>query len=96
MLGDEANPLRSYLEITYPIREGIIENWDDMEALWAYTFHTKMGLPKDLSKHKILVTEAAMNPKKNRAMMAKMLFEKFGFGHVMFEMQAFLTLFAEG
>lgn len=96
MLGDEANPLRSYLEITYPIREGIIENWDDMEALWAYTFHTKMGLPKDLSKHKILVTEAAMNPKKNRAAMAKMLFERFGFGHVMFEMQALLTLFAEG
>jgi actin-related protein 2 len=88
--------LRSYLEISYPIREGIVDNWDDMEALWRYTFHTKMGLPKDLSKHKILVTEAAMNPKKNRAMMAQLLFEKFGFGHVMFEMQALLTLFAEG
>ncbi len=45
MLGDEANPLRSFLEITYPIREGIVENWDDMIALWDYTFHTKMGLP---------------------------------------------------
>ena len=65
MLGDEANPLRSYLEITYPIKEGIVENWDDMEALWRYTFN-KMGLPQDLSKHRILVTEAAMNPKKNR------------------------------
>ena len=45
MLGDEANPLRSYLEISYPIKEGIVENWEDMEALWRYTFHTKMGLP---------------------------------------------------
>lgn len=96
MLGDEANPLRSFLEISYPIREGIVENWDDMEALWAYTFHTKMGLPKDLSKHKIIVTEAAMNPKKNRAKMAQVLFEKFGFGGVKFEMQALLSLFAEG
>jgi actin-related protein 2 len=96
MLGDEANPLRSYLEITYPIREGIVDNWDDMEALWGYTFHTKMGLPKDLKNHKILVTEAAMNPKKNRAQMAKLLFEKFGFGAVKFEMQALLSLFAEG
>ena len=96
MLGDEANPLRSFLEISYPIREGIVDNWDDMEALWAYTFHTKMGLPKDLSKHKIIVTEAAMNPKKNRAKMAQILFEKFGFGGVKFEMQALLSLFAEG
>lgn len=67
MLGDEANPLRSFLEISYPIREGIVESWDDLTALWDYTFHTKMGLPKDLSNHKILITEAARNPKKNRA-----------------------------
>ena len=85
MFGDEANPLRSYLEITYPIREGIVENWDDLEQLWSYTFHTKMGLPKDLKDHKILITEAARNPKKNRAKMAEILFEKFGFGGVMFE-----------
>lgn len=96
MLGDEANPLRSYLEISYPIREGIVESWEDLEALWAYTFHTKMGLPKDLSGHKILVTEAARNPRKNRAMMAEILFEKFGFGGVLFEMQALLSLMAEG
>ena len=96
MLGDEANPLRSFLEISYPIREGIVDNWEDMEALWAYTFHTKMGLPKDLRNHKIIVTEAAMNPKKNRAKMAQILFEKFGFGGVKFEMQALLSLFAEG
>lgn len=85
MLGDEANPLRSFLEITYPIREGIVENWDDMIALWDYTFHTKMGLPQDLSGHSVLVTEAARNPKKNRAKMAEIMFEKFGFGHVLFE-----------
>ena len=62
MLGDEANPVRSYLEITYPIKEGIIENWDDLSELWEYTFHRKMNLPKDLSNHKILITEAAKNP----------------------------------
>jgi actin-related protein len=29
-------------------------------------------------------------------MMAEILFEKFGFGHVMFEIQALLSLMAEG
>ena len=70
MLGDEANPLRSMLEITYPISEGIVDNWDDMTALWEYCFHKRMNLPKDLGGHKILITEAARNPRKNRAKMA--------------------------
>ena len=96
MLGDEANPLRQFLEISYPIKEGIVESWDDLEALWGYTFHTKMGLPKNLSGHKILVTEAAKNPKKNRQKMAEILFEKFNYGSVMFEIQALLSLMAEG
>ena len=56
-----------------------------MIALWDYTFHTKMGLPKDLSNYSILITEAAMNPRKNRAKMANIMFERFGFGHVLFE-----------
>ena len=69
MMGDEANPLRSLLEIQYPIKEGIVESWEDLVHLWDYTFHTKMGLPKDLSDHKVLVTEAARNPKGNREKM---------------------------
>lgn len=96
MLGDEANPLRSYLDIQYPIREGVVENWDDMTALWDYTFHKKMGLPEDLSNHSVLLTEAARNPKKNKCKMAQVMFEKFGFGAVLFEIQALLSLMSEG
>jgi actin-related protein len=50
------------LEITYPIEEGRVNNWNDFEALWKYTFHDKMGISKDLSNKGILVTEAALNP----------------------------------
>lgn len=66
MFGEEANPYRGLLEITYPIEEGRVNNWDDFEKLWEYTFHTRMGIKGDLGGHKILVTEAALNPKKNR------------------------------
>lgn len=86
MVGDQANPLRSFLEISYPIREGIVESWDDMISLWEHSFHNKLGLPKDLSEHSIIITEAARNPRKNRAKMAQVMFEKFGFGNVLFEM----------
>lgn len=49
MFGEEAAPYRALLDITYPIDEGKVRNWDDFEALWGYTFHKRMGLPKDLS-----------------------------------------------
>jgi len=96
MLGDEANPLRSFLEISYPLREGIVENWEEMTELWKYSFHQKMKLPQDLGGHKILITEAARNPKKNREKMGEVMFEKFGYGGIMFEIQALLSLMAEG
>jgi len=70
MLGDEANPLRSLLDISYPIAEGRIQNWDDFTELWNYTFRTRMGLPEgDLKDYSIMVTEAALNPVANRKKM---------------------------
>lgn len=96
MFGEEANPHRALLEISYPIEEGRVTNWDDFEKLWSYVFHSTMGMPKNLADKKILVTEAALNPTKNREKMAELIFEKHGFGGCMFESQALLSLMAEG
>jgi len=96
MVGDEASPLRSFLEITYPLKEGKILNWEDMEALWDYCFDNKLKLPEDKKGHQILLTEAALNPVKNREKMGEIMFERYDFGGVMFEYQALLTLMAEG
>jgi actin-related protein 2 len=95
MYGDEAAPYRALLDIRYPIAEGKIQNWEDFSALWEYSFKQRMGI-KDLSDKKILVTEAALNPKKNREKMAEQIFEKHGFGGCMFESQAILSLMCEG
>lgn len=38
MVGEDASTLRSQLEISYPIENGIVRNWDDMCHLWDYTF----------------------------------------------------------
>jgi len=44
-----------------------------------------MGIKKDLSEKKIFVTEAALNPKKNREKIAELIFEKLGFSGCYFE-----------
>jgi len=71
MFGDEANPLRQFLKIEYPIAEGMVKNWDMFEQLWEYIFYKKLNLPEgNLGNHNILITEAALNPTKNREKMA--------------------------
>jgi len=34
MVGDEASIARSMLKISYPLENGIVKNWEDMEHVW--------------------------------------------------------------
>ena len=43
MIGDEVTPVRSLLELTYPMKEGIIVNDEDMALLWEYVLEKKLG-----------------------------------------------------
>jgi len=94
MVGDEAQKLRNMLQITYPLENGIVRNWEDIQYVWDYTFSEKLKIkPQDC---KILLTEAPMNPKKNREQMVQVMFEKYGFQGVYIGIQAVLVLYAQG
>ncbi|KAL8989826.1 MAG: hypothetical protein Q9177_001370 [Variospora cf. flavescens] len=94
MCGDEAAAARSMLQITYPMENGIVKRWDDMEHLWNYTFNEKMQI--DTTGRKILLTEPPMNPLKNREQMCERMFETYNFGGVYVAIQAVLALYAQG
>jgi len=64
MVGDEAAKLRSMLQITYPLENGIVRNWEEMEYIWDYTFHEKLKIAPNETK--ILLTEPPLNPIANR------------------------------
>ena len=96
MIGDEVVPVRSLLELTYPMREGIIVNDDDMATLWDYCIRKKLGIEGELKDRKILLTEAPSNPNENKKKMGEIVYEKMGFGCFNIEPQAKLTLFCEG
>jgi len=94
MVGDEASKLRTMLEVTYPLDNGIVRNWDDALHVWNYAFFEKMKInPKD---SKILLTEPPMNPKENREKMVQVMFETYGFKACYIAIQAVLTLYAQG
>lgn len=94
MVGDEAARLRSFLDIKYPLDNGVVRNWEDMEILYDYTFNEK--LKTDPREDKIMLTEAPMNPKKNREKMIEVMFEKYGFKGCYIAIQAVLVLYAQG
>jgi actin-related protein 2 len=94
MVGDDVTKARDMLETAYPITNGIVQNWEDMTHLYNYTFEERLKI--DPSEHKIMLTEAAMNPKKNREKLVECMFETFNFQGVHCSIQAVLTLYAQG
>lgn len=39
MIGDEAAPYRAMLELSHPVAEGIVKNWEDMSLVWGHAFN---------------------------------------------------------
>jgi len=94
MCGDAAAEHRSMLEVTYPVDQGIVRNWEDMRHLWDHTFNERMQIdPKD---HRILLTEPPMNPRENSLRMYENMLEKYGFAGCQVAIQAMLVLYAQG
>ncbi|WFD29582.1 Arp2/3 complex subunit, actin nucleation center [Malassezia sp. CBS 17886] len=94
MVGEEAEAVRTYLQVSQPMEHGVVKDFDDMRHVWNYTFDEKLRV--DPRGRKILLTEPPMNPKRNREEMCRIMFEEYGFDGVYVAIQAVLTLYAQG
>ncbi|RXN06161.1 Actin cytoplasmic [Labeo rohita] len=92
-VGHDAQHMRGVLTLKYPIRNGIVSNWDEMEMIWHHTFQQLCVSPED---HPVLLTEAAMNPLQNRQRMVELMFEAFSVPLTFVAVQAVLALYASG
>lgn len=72
-IGEEAK-ISSYAT-KYPIRHGVVENWDLMERFWGQCiFKYLRAEPED---HYFLLTEPSLSTPESRESIAEIMFETF-------------------
>ena len=80
--------------MNYPIKNGIINNWDDMERIWHHAYFNELRVAPE--EHPSLITEAPMNPKTNREKMTSIMFDTFNVPSFYVGNKTVLSLFASG
>lgn len=91
-IGDDAFANTSTHQINYPIRHGLIDNWDNMERMWARCMFQYLRCEPE--EHYVLLTEPPLNPPENREYTAEIMFETFNVPGLYIAVQAVLALAA--
>lgn len=90
-IGDEAQEAANYT-VKWPIRHGIVEDWDLMERFWEQCiFKYLRAEPED---HYFLLTEPPLNTPENREYTAEIMFESFNVPGLYIAVQAVLAIAA--
>lgn len=92
--GEEAMAKKGVLSLSYPLAHGIVKDWNDMEKVWNHTFFDALRINPE--EQAVVVTEAPMNPRKNRERMMELLFEKFDVPASYVVLQAVMSLYSYG
>jgi len=92
-IGSKAEELRGILTVKYPMAHGVVQHWDDMELIWRHLYSEMKAIAEE---HPVLLTEAPLNPRKNREKAAEIFFETFGCPALFISAQAILSLYASG
>jgi len=94
-LGKFADENRGLLSIRYPMEHGIVNDWNDMEKIWQHVY-SKNQLNANSEEHPVLLTEAPLNPRRNREKAAEIFFETFNAPALYISIQAVLSLYSTG
>ncbi|XP_051821640.1 actin-3 isoform X1 [Antechinus flavipes] len=93
-IGDEVTDNWTKLTVKYPVEQGIVTNWEDMEKIWHHAFYNVLRV--DPEEHPLLVTESITNPKANKEKLVEIMFETFGVPALYVAIQDILSLFSSG
>ncbi|PWV04177.1 putative actin-related protein 3 [Trypanosoma cruzi] len=89
-IGEEAAARASSCTLSYPIKHGIVEDWDKMERIWQHCIYKYLRVEPE--EHGFILTEPPANPPENREYTAEVMFETFGVKQLHIAVQGALAL----
>ena len=93
-IGEEAEAIRDKLKLNYPIEQGVVKNWDEMEKIWSHIFINVLKV--DPVEHNIMISDAIMNPTNHRQKMGEIMFENFNIPGLYIAFSPVLSLYNAG
>lgn len=93
-MGHELFHVEAPLKLINPLQHGIVVDWDCVQNIWEYIFHTAMKiLPEE---HAVLVSDPRLSPSSNREKYAELIFETFGIPAMHVTSQSLLSVYSYG
>merc|ERR1719348_2495594 len=93
-VGSQAQTLRGILSISHPIKQGIVQDWDDLEAIWSHIW--KAELKTEASNQPIIITQAPLSNERDEAKMAEILIEKHQVPAIFIANKSVMSLYGGG
>ncbi|PIO25677.1 hypothetical protein AB205_0075260, partial [Aquarana catesbeiana] len=85
---------RPHTEVTSPLKNGMIEDWEAFQAILDHTFNKH--LKSDPALHPVLMSEAPWNARAKREKLTELMFEHYNIPAFFLCKTAVLTAFANG
>merc|ERR550525_249102 len=93
-VGCAAQKLRGILDICHPIRQGCVQNWDDLEVLWSHILETE--LKTEGGAQPIIMTQPPLASQQEEDTMAEILVEKLGVPAFFIANKSVMSLYVGG
>ena len=93
-IGEDVSLKRGFLVVKYPVKSGIIENWDDVEKIWHHVFYNELRVYPEETP--CLLTESPFNSSYNEEKTTQIMFETFNVPALKLAKTAQLALTATG
>ncbi|XP_062857975.1 uncharacterized protein si:ch211-241j12.3 [Trichomycterus rosablanca] len=92
-MGHDAQHMRGVLTLHWPMKNGAVRNWEQMEMIWQHVFDQLRVCSED---HPVLLTEGVMSVKENQQRSVQIMFESFNVPLTYTALQPVLALYTTG
>ena len=93
-VGSQAQNLRGILSISQPIRQGVVQDWDDLETIWTHVMETE--LKAEASDQPLLITQMPLTSQEDESRMAEILMEKMAVPAMFIANKSVMSLYGGG